>query len=92
MRNLRKTSSFKKDAKLLKKRGEDMAKLDRVVLLIAMEDPLPPSYGAHPLHGNWEGCMDCHIDGDWVLIYELHDDANPKQVTFHRTGTHSDLF
>lgn len=43
----------------------------------------------HPLHGNWEGAYDCHIEGDWVLIYEI--DQKSRKVLLQRTGTHSDL-
>jgi mRNA-degrading endonuclease YafQ of YafQ-DinJ toxin-antitoxin module len=32
--------------------------------------------------------FDCHINFDWVLIYETDDEA----VTLQRTGAHSDLF
>ena len=85
-------NSFKKDRKLLKKRGWNIAKLDAVATHLIMETPLPTSCGAHPLHGNRDGYMDCHIEGDWVLIYEIDDDSPEKTVTFHRTGPHADLF
>jgi mRNA interferase YafQ len=42
----------------------------------------------HPLHGDYEGTRECHIQGDWLLVYE----SNRKDITFFRTGTHSDLF
>jgi mRNA interferase YafQ len=58
--------------------------------MIIDEQPLPPERHNHPLHGKWEGSFDCHIHGDWVLIYELNHTA--RTVTFQRTGTHSDLF
>jgi mRNA interferase YafQ len=57
--------------------------------MIINEEPLPPSCCNHKLHGEWEGAFDCHIQGDWVLIYEF--DHKSHTVTFHRTGTHSDL-
>ena len=34
--------------------------------------------------------VECHIQGDWVLIYEI--DPVARTVTFHHTGSHSDLF
>ncbi|GHV37520.1 hypothetical protein AGMMS49546_05520 [Spirochaetia bacterium] len=58
--------------------------------LIIAEQPLPPRCRNHELHGNWVGKSECHIQGDWVLIYRINPAA--KTVTFHRTGTHSDLF
>lgn len=72
------------------RRGWDIAKLDEVMIIITAEQPLSPGRKNHPLHGEWEGSLDCHVQGDWVLIYEI--DSAAKTVTFHRTGTHSDLF
>ena len=85
-----KSGQFKKDAQLMQRRGRDMAKLRAVMAIILAEIPLPPKHKNHPLHGEWEGCFDCHIQGDWVLIYGI--DSEAKTVTFHRTGAHSDLF
>ncbi|GHU72903.1 hypothetical protein FACS189450_11600 [Spirochaetia bacterium] len=85
-----KTGPFKKDAQLLQRRSRNMAKLREVIDLITAEQPLPPRCQNHPLHGEWEGSFDCHVQGDWVLIYEI--DPLSQTVTFHRTGTHSDLF
>jgi len=83
------TTSFKKQIKLLQKRGMEMAKLREVMEMIVNSEPLPAKHCNHPLHGEWKGAFDCHIQGDWVLIYEPDYKANT--VTFHRTGTHSDL-
>ena len=73
----------------MKKRGKDMNNLIEVMDMIIAEEPLPPKHCNHPLHGIWEGMYDCHIEGDWVLIYE--PDKKAGKVTFHRTGSHSDL-
>ena len=83
------TTRFRKQFKLMKKRGMEMDKLVQVMDMIINEEPLPPNYHNHPLHGEWEGIFDCHIQGDWVLIYE--PDQQSRTVAFHRTGTHSDL-
>jgi mRNA interferase YafQ len=90
MLNPVKSGPFKKDAQLMKRRGKNMGKLREIIDLITAEQPLPPRCRNHALHGEWEGSFDCHILGDWVLIYE--PDTAAKTVTFHRTGTHSDLF
>ena len=72
------------------KRGKDLGKLREVMDMIINEEQLPPKCCDHPTHGEWEGSRDCHIQGDWVLIYTI----NPveRTVTFQRTGSHSDLF
>jgi len=84
------TKPFRKQYRLMMKRGMNLDKLIKIMDMIINEQPLPPECCNHPLHGKWEGAFDCHIQGDWVLIYNI----NPKKrtVTFHRTGTHSDLF
>jgi mRNA interferase YafQ len=84
------TKSFRKQYRLMKKRGMNLDKLIEVMGMIINEQPLPPERYNHPLHGNWEGAFDCHIQGDWILIYTPNYKA--RTVTFHRTGSHSDLF
>jgi mRNA interferase YafQ len=84
------TGKFKQEFALSEKRGKNMDKLIEVMGMLINEQPLPPARCNHPLHGEWEGAYGCHIQGDWVLIYEIDKEANT--VTFHRTGTHSDLF
>ena len=84
------TGKFKKEFALAEKRGKNMDKLIEVMNMLINEQPLPPKYCNHPLQGEWEGSFDCHIQGDWVLIYEIDEKSNV--VIFHRTGSHSDLF
>ena len=86
------TSAFKKERKLMQKRGKDKVKLDVVIAFLMLEKPLPAVYREHPLHGNWIGMLECHIESDWLLIYKLDDISEEKTVTFERTGTHVDLF
>ena len=65
-----------------------MARLKRAMAWIAKEEPLPPGMHDHKLVGNFEGRRECHLAGDWLLIYKIEDDA----VIFERTGSHSELF
>jgi mRNA interferase YafQ len=58
--------------------------------IIINEQPLPPERRNYPLHGEWEGAFDCHIQNDWLLIYEI--DLAARTVIFHHTDSHSDLF
>jgi mRNA interferase YafQ len=84
------TNLFKKDKKLMERRHKDMLKLADVTFLVINEIPLPPQYKQHPLHGNYEGTLECHIEPDWLLVYEINEET--KTVIFQRTGSHSDLF
>lgn len=83
-------NSFKKDFKLAQKRGYDIKKLEHIITLIANRQPLPQANKDHNSIGNYEGCRECHISPDWLLIYEI----NESELVLHliRTGTHSDLF
>ncbi|NBR71675.1 MAG: type II toxin-antitoxin system YafQ family toxin, partial [Proteobacteria bacterium] len=78
----------RKDVKRAKKRGKDLSKLKKVIDLLIESTPLPPSYKDHPLHGEFVGSRDLHIESDWILIYT----ASPDHLRLERTGTHSDFF
>lgn len=82
------TSAFRKDIKILKKRGKDMKHLLRVVERLSCEEKLPAKHRPHKLVGNWSPYWECHIEPDWLLIYE----ATATDLYLIRTGTHSDLF
>lgn len=84
------TGRFKKDLKLIKKRGYDLSLLGAVVDALASGETLSDKYRDHPLTGNFSGCRECHIAPDWLLIYEISNEELLLYLT--RTGTHSDLF
>jgi len=86
----KRTGRFKQQFALAEKRGKNTDKLIEVMTMLINEQPLPPERNNHPLHGEWKGAFGCHIQGDWVLIYEI--DPTARTVTFHRTGSHSDLY
>lgn len=60
--------------------------------LVANDGPLPAEWLDHALTGDWVGHRECHIGGDFLLIYQLDDSAKYSQVIFVRAGTHADLF
>ena len=84
------TALFKKQRKLMIKRGLDISELDEVIVMLAKGETLPEKYCDHPLNGNLKGRRDCHIRPDWLLIYEKNEDV--LTLLFCETGTHSDLF
>lgn len=87
---IQRTSSFKHDYKLVKKRGYDIGKLKAVVALLADGAELPAVYSDHALTGNWIGYRELHIAPDWLLVYRIYEQQLILSLT--RTGTHSDLF
>jgi mRNA interferase YafQ len=84
------TSRFRKDFKLVEKQGKDMGLLYAVILQLADGIPLPAHNRDHTLTGRWAGHRECHIQSDWLLIYRIDDDA--LVLTLSRTGSHNDLF
>ena len=84
------TSQFRKDYKLMRKRGKNKQKLEEVLRILADGGQLPPEKRDHALSGDYAGFRECHIEPDWLLIYcYLH---NQLVLVCSRTGTHSDLF
>ena len=79
---IRYSSNFKKAYKRCKKRGLDM--------LLLKEVKLPPTYHAHTLQGKYKDLWECHIQPDWLLVWEQND--KEFILYFLSTGTHSDLF
>ena len=65
---------------------------EAMLLLIATESPLGSEWLDHPLTGDWIGHRECHIGGDFLLIYTLDDSGKKGLVVFVRSGTHSELF
>ena len=90
MYQIRPSNKFQKDLKRVQRRGYDMSFLTSVLKLLAAGDALPIKYRDHALAGNYEGCRECHITPDWLLIYEVTEDSLILYLT--RTGSHSDLF
>ena len=88
MRTAKLTNIFKKDMKRQKKRGKPKEKLQSIMEAICRDGDAPKACLPHNLVGNFINRRECHIEPDWLLIYV----AEEKQVTFYRTGTHSDLF
>ncbi len=92
MRTLVRSGRFKRQYRLMMRRGKDVGKLDAVIGILAFDAPLPPALRDHPLVGNYAGFRDCHIEPDWVLVYKKAVDLDgTKSLYLEATGTHSDL-
>ncbi len=79
---------FEKEVEKAKKRGNDMEKLKTIIKLLLEEKPLPIKNRNHRLKGDFKNCWECHIEPDWLLIYQ----KTTTEIVFLRIGTHSDLF
>ncbi len=84
------TNRMKKDAKLMQKRGKDIGKLTNVLSLLASGNPLPSQYKDHALTGNLQDFRECHIESDWLLMYQIYENTLILSAT--ATDSHADLF
>lgn len=74
----------------MKKRGKDLNKLVNVLFLLSTGNPLPIQYRDHQLTGNLHDFRECHIEPDWLLMYQIFEDTLILSAT--ATGSHADLF
>lgn len=86
------TGQFKKDFKKAVKQGFDPRKLERIVTLLCECKALPAENRDHALTNsrNYKNMRECHIEPDWLLIYQVAKEALILKLI--RTGSHSDLF
>lgn len=88
------TKAFLKDWQRLSRSGRfDMKRLKAAMMhLVENEDPLGREWLDHQLTGNWASHRECHIGGDFLLIYRLDGGGDREIVVFVRAGTHAELF
>lgn len=84
------TSSFKREYKLMVRRGYDEALIQNVIATIISKKPLATKHRPHKLSGNYKDCWECHILPDWLLIWQINETSNV--LILIGTGTHADLF
>ena len=89
MKEIRKTSQFKKDFKRFAKDVEKVKTLMSIVEKLERGEFIPDEFYPHPLKGEWKNYMECHIDDDYLLIWF---DKEESIVRFVRLGSHSELF
>lgn len=78
----------RRDIKRSAKRGKDIGKMEQVIDMLQVGEVLPTRYRVHPLKGEWQGYMECHIEPDWLMVYQRHENL----LIVMATGTHADLF
>lgn len=84
------STQFKKDYKKAIKRKLNIDLLDNVIRKLGAGETLPPEFKDHELVGNWKNHRECHIQNDWLLIYQISENILVLELT--RTGSHSELF
>lgn len=89
MKTLQPTTQYRKDLKRYKHQPKKLADLIALLKLIQNEQPIPSKYQPHSLHGRYNNCIECHIQGDFLLIWF---DPKSNVIELVRLGTHSELF
>ena len=88
MKEVKTTNPFLRDLKLARKRGKDLGKIETVIDALAQGTKLAPRHRPHLLQGDMKGLWECHVEPDWLLIWDETDEA----IILIRSGTHADLF
>lgn len=89
MKTLRYSTQYKKDFKKYRNKPQKLEKLLNVFRMLENEIELPVELKAHKLIGKYKGCMECHIEGDFLLIWM---DEDLEIIEIIRLGSHSELF
>lgn len=89
MKKLKPTTKYKKDYKRIRNNPKKVNELFAVLRMLENEIPIPDEYNPHMLTGNYAGHMECHIDGDFLLIWF---DPDTDEIDLVRLGSHSELF
>ena len=92
-RTLTETRRFKMDKKRIKGSGRyDWDKMRKIVIELMNDRPIDPKHCDHKLSGEYYGVRECHIEPDWLLIFDKSGDVATGNLTLIRTGSHSELF
>lgn len=89
MKTLRPSTQYKKDLKRIRNNPKKAEALLKVLHLLEDEIPIPEEYKPHMLSNDYAGCMECHIQGDFLLIWI---DEETNEIDLVRLGSHSELF
>ena len=89
MKKLQPTTQYKKDLKKYKNETKKLNALKAVLEMLRDELPIPAEYRPHMLSGVYKGCLECHIQGDFLLIWI---DEKRDIIELVRLGSHSELF
>ncbi len=89
MWNILYSTQFKKDLKKYKRQSSKINALKSVLLQLQEKGTVDTSYKPHPLIGDYKGCLECHIQNDFLLIWI---NSAEKSITLIRLGSHSELY
>lgn len=82
------SNQFKRDLKLAKKQNRSLDKLYELINILANGGTLDAKHCDHELSGKYKGTRECHVEPDWLLVYEVIDKV--LVLMLYRLGTHSE--
>ncbi len=86
MKEIKAAKSFKRDMKRYANQPKKLRELyDFVDKYLKTGTPIPSKYRPHMLIGDYSGHMECHIEGDYLLIWL---DETSNIVKLIRLGSH----
>ena len=92
-RTLEETAQFRRDKKRIKRSGRyDWEKMRAVVKELMNDRPLDLKHRDHELSGEYAGVRECHVESDWLLIYDKEGALKGGSFKLIRTGSPSELF
>jgi mRNA interferase YafQ len=85
-------SQFKKDLRqAAKDSSNDINLLHELINEhLLLTGTVPEKYKPHPLKGSWKPHMECHVQPDFLLIWDV--DWDNHHLILVRCGSHSKLF
>nr|KAB0648023.1 type II toxin-antitoxin system YafQ family toxin [Aerococcus sanguinicola] len=83
---------FVRALKKYKKKHYNINKLEMAIDALIIQDKsiLRTKYKDHALSGNWKGVRELHIEGDWLLVYQI--DHGKLVLLLLDMGSHDELF
>ena len=89
MKVLVQSTQYKKDLKKIRNYPRKAKALLDILEMLRNEIPIPKMYRPHLLTGNYMGCMECHTESDFLLVWI---DPDTDEIDLVRLGSHSELF
>jgi mRNA interferase YafQ len=75
---------------MIYRQNKNIDKLFDVIEVLANGGTLEKKYKDHGLSGDYKGTRECHIEPDWLLVYEIRETV--LVLMLNRVGTHAELF
>ena len=72
----------------MEKQGKAMQAIDKIIVVLATKQLTEKRFKDHKLSGIYKDCRECHINPDWLLIYQI----TKSELVLIRTGSHAELF